>query len=294
MDTNINNTKNEWSESDIICTDKYLNFCINKNSKYQNSDSDLIQYFKHDFLFTDGIWREKNVKSCINNKIKIVVVGHSDYYVDDLIALKIQKETNCSYLFSVNNICSFDWCFPLPLGITNFTNETGLHPIYGNTDIMIEVKNEEINKLENPLIYCNINVYTNYKERESCFNSLVKLNQQNNNSLIYFEKHVGTLQHRKQFLKQLKNHKFIICPEGNGIDTHRLWETLYMGSIPIVKKTHALRGMEDLPILFVNEWNEITKELLVQTYNKFQNKEWNYNKLKIDYWLNILNDKCES
>ena len=46
---------------------------------------------------------------------------------------------------------------------------------------------------------------------------------------------VDTLEGRKEFLKDIRNHEFVLCPRGNGVDTHRLWETLYMGSIPIVK-----------------------------------------------------------
>ena len=34
----------------------------------------------------------------------------------------------------------------------------------------------------------------------------------------------------------LLNYMFVICPEGNGIDTHRMWEALYLRTIPIIKK----------------------------------------------------------
>lgn len=64
-----------------------------------------------------------------------------------------------------------------------------------------------------------------------------------------------------------------------------------MGIIPIVKfepNTHHL--FIDLPILFINNWNEITHDFLKYKYNEFMNKnDWNMNKLKIDYWLNLIN-----
>ena len=56
------------------------------------------------------------------------------------------------------------------------------------------------------------------------------------------------------YLDNIYNHRFVLCPEGNGIDTHRLWECLYMGTIPIVKANKNVRFYEDLPILMVNEW----------------------------------------
>ncbi len=41
----------------------------------------------------------------------------------------------------------------------------------------------------------------------------------------------------RQYIKLLSAHQFSACPRGNGIDTHRLWESLYLGVIPIVERT---------------------------------------------------------
>ena len=32
------------------------------------------------------------------------------------------------------------------------------------------------------------------------------------------------------------NYSFELCPEGNGMDTHRFYEALFLNTIPIVKK----------------------------------------------------------
>ena len=34
----------------------------------------------------------------------------------------------------------------------------------------------------------------------------------------------------------LKRYMYVTCPEGNGIDTHRFWEALYLETIPVIKK----------------------------------------------------------
>ncbi len=52
-------------------------------------------------------------------------------------------------------------------------------------------------------------------------------------------------------------YKFVACPRGNGTDTHRFWETLYRGSVPVVKKSqwsNSVRIM-GLPILELEEWD---------------------------------------
>jgi hypothetical protein len=46
---------------------------------------------------------------------------------------------------------------------------------------------------------------------------------------------------------------------------------------------------EDLPILLVDEWSDINETLLQKTLLKFKNKQFNYNKLKMDYWIELIN-----
>ena len=43
-------------------------------------------------------------------------------------------------------------------------------------------------------------------------------------------------------------HRFVACPEGNGIDTHRFWETLYRGSIPIITDSPFARNWQELEV----------------------------------------------
>lgn len=67
----------------------------------------------------------------------------------------------------------------------------------------------------------------------------------------------------EQYLREMQNHKFVLCPSGNGIESSRNWETLYMGRVPIFKKHPYLRAMfNDFPVLWVNEFDEIDEKLL--------------------------------
>lgn len=68
------------------------------------------------------------------------------------------------------------------------------------------------------------------------------------------------------FLKELKDHKFMICPQGHGLDCHRNWETLYMRRVPVMKDHPYFRKlMKGFPVLFVNDWSDITNKLLVDS-----------------------------
>lgn len=56
----------------------------------------------------------------------------------------------------------------------------------------------------------------------------------------------------------MKQHKYAICPEGNGIDTHRFWECLYMNTIPICLKNKVTKHYKQyFPIILLNNWEEL-------------------------------------
>lgn len=86
--------------------------------------------------------------------------------------------------------------------------------------------------------------------------------------------------------------KFTICPRGNGIDTFRLWDSLYLGAIPIVVKEAVFHQyLDDLPILFLDSYEDFAKlnrEFLVENYQNMLRKKYNYNKLLLSYWINEI------
>jgi hypothetical protein len=82
-------------------------------------------------------------------------------------------------------------------------------------------------------------------------------------------------------------YKFIACPRGNGTDTHRFWETLYRGSIPVVKESRWSNSIRDLglPILELREWDY--EEFLRKS--KDFNIEYSNPKLLPILWLDYWN-----
>jgi len=92
------------------------------------------------------------------------------------------------------------------------------------------------------------------------------------------------------YIERLYNHKFVFSPEGNGMDTIRTWEALYMGTIPIEKRNLNNRFYTDLPICFVDKWEDVTEEFLNSEYKRIKSIRWNMDKLKFSYWQDkILN-----
>jgi hypothetical protein len=76
-----------------------------------------------------------------------------------------------------------------------------------------------------------------------------------------------------------------------GYDTMRMWEALYLKTIPIVTDCVALRHFQDLPVIFSKDFTEINENYLNEKYEELKNKEWNHEKLFMPYWKNtILSD----
>jgi len=103
--------------------------------------------------------------------------------------------------------------------------------------------------------------------------------------LIFYEK--KEIPRMNSWLNQSK-YAFVVSPHGNGLDCHRTWEAFTLGCIVIVKTSGLDPLYHDLPVLIVQEWSDITNELLINTVENYKNKKFNYNKLKLDYWVNQI------
>lgn len=100
--------------------------------------------------------------------------------------------------------------------------------------------------------------------------------------LIDYEKHYL---YKYDSYKKQTDYVFIVSPHGNGLDCHRTWESILLGCIPIVKTSVIDILYDDLPVLIVNEWSDITQELLNNTLKLFSEKTFNYGKITLKYWL---------
>jgi hypothetical protein len=106
------------------------------------------------------------------------------------------------------------------------------------------------------------------------------------NSIYYEER---KLPREKSWIVQTE-YSFVVSPSGNGLDCHRTWEALCLGCIPIVKSSAINHLFEDLPVLIVNSWSDVTVTKLETVISEFKNKTFNYDKLNLSYWTKKIND----
>ncbi len=198
---------------------------------------------------------------------------------NDLLALCSQFPQNKFVIFTSHEDTPIDEHIKIPpnvLGIhaTNavYNNETihpfpyGLQRKMGKGDDRHRIMKEEVVKDERliptKLLYINCGLGTERNAKERAY-------------LPHFERYEWATcrfdkdskffpySRYRDFLDELREHKFIICPQGHGIDCHRNWETLYMRRVPVMKESPYFRRlMKGFPVLFVDDWSEVTEELL--------------------------------
>ena len=89
----------------------------------------------------------------------------------------------------------------------------------------------------------------------------------------------------------VKRYKFLLCLEGNGYENHRIWESLYLGIFPVLLKTRWSTTLEylDLPILFINNLEEVNESLLFDFATKHKGYSPNQSEtLWIPYWRDLI------
>lgn len=61
---------------------------------------------------------------------------------------------------------------------------------------------------------------------------------------------------RRDLWMSMSDSAFMLCPPGEGYDTHRVWETLAIGRIPIVQSGPINSVYDGLPVWKVGSWGE--------------------------------------
>lgn len=257
---------------DIITGEKIQNICdyyigtnndfnYNPNIRNQTSKRINIDNFNIEYIKTLTI----NNIFCYTHLItKFNIFFHNSDGSFKTEHKSILQISNVNKIFSQNiSIEPEERIIPLPIGIAN----SMWH--HGNLNIWKEIlkNNNFANKPK--LIYFNFNITTNSNKRQKCYDIITSKkipNLPNTNYLSY--------------LTILSSYKCANCPEGNGLDTHRFWECLYLKVIPICLKNNITKYYSKIfPIVLLDDWNELNVEKMDEI---FKHANWdNYDMLNL-------------
>ena len=265
----------------IISTDKYLRFATNQ--------IDFTYHFR-DFLYRKGKKRDTAIDRLIFHPRSLygknLVIGHSDWSLNKFqglpfFILGVRK------IFGTNIFPYKNFLNPLPIGITNDCKDSDVHPILGNEKHFISANDVAAPAKFDGSIYINFTPSTYPLERNQVL-EIVQMTPK-----VTFKKVEMTNEGRVEYLRDLRTHSLVPCPRGNGIDTHRLWETLYMGGTPVLKRNPITDELtKELPVIYINNWEELVDlKLMEEKWNQLRNKKWKYDSLRMDYWISKMKDQ---
>ena len=87
------------------------------------------------------------------------------------------------------------------------------------------------------------------------------------------------------YFSLLPHYKFVISPEGRGVDCHRTYEALMAGCIPIVEDSDHIREVyAGCPILYTKDYSELTAVMLEEKYKEMLDTEWDFSRLFLSYY----------
>lgn len=261
----LENIKTIKNPSIYICSSAILHFISN-----------MLPLIDFSFILVSGDCDETVPQEILNN---------NDF-------LKLVNDPRLIHWFCQNMTLDHSKITRMPIGLDYHT--LTVRPLWGplmsceqQEKMLLMIKDKSL-----PFWNRNIKCYANFH-----FTMNTKLGYDRkdavskiNNDLIYYEEKPVS---RLITWNKQKDYSFVICPHGGGLDCHRNWEALCLGCIPIVKTSSIDNLYKDLPVLIVNDWEVITNKLLNDTIatfkTKFENNEFNNEKLTLYYWRNLIN-----
>jgi hypothetical protein len=163
---------------------------------------------------------------------------------------------------------------PLPIGL----ERRRWYPEQNKQGTIIEYSNMNTKQEHN--VYMNFNVNTNSAR-------IAWKNHFENKEYVYTEM-LGNGSSFKNYIDKVKKSKFTLSPEGNGIDCHRNWECLEVGSIPIMTRNNFTKTVySDMPVLLIDNVADVNEQML-QDYLNNEHASKSLDKLDGEYWKNLI------
>ncbi len=255
---------------------RYSNFIFDETNI--SFDPNLVKNGDIIFVSTEPVGNlEKffnEIHPRINNKY-ILITHNGDPDTPGAFKKYLDNEQILVWFAQNVDIYEHPKLIPIPIGLEN------RHWQRNYVEIINELNFLKIQEQKKFLLSGNISISTNPIIRKPVYDFF------KDKSYCYIQ---ATKKSTYEYLVDVAKSKFIISPHGNGLDCHRTWEALCLGTFPIVKTSTLDVLYKDLPVLIVNDWHEVTEELLETKYKEMVNREYKTEKLYIKYWIDLILD----
>tara|TARA_X000000368_G_C22961272_1_gene681105 strand:- start:180 stop:1160 length:981 start_codon:yes stop_codon:yes gene_type:complete len=169
--------------------------------------------------------------------------GASDYSIDDKY-MKYIKNVKIIKWVGQNITLEHEKVIKIPIGLSTNVGE--------NVELLNKLKRRRIK----------------YDDKECKFliTHMEETSEKRENLHAYFEKKdwvtIAPKCDFETYMDHINKHRFVCCPRGNGIDTYRFWECIYMGCVPIVESSPLDDLYSKVNCIIVESFFDLKKEQL--------------------------------
>lgn len=243
----------------------YDNKITTKTDELKNGDIIFVKIDYIDYFFS---WIYPKIK------IKFILITHNGDYSTNIKHKKYLNQNKILAWFGQNPGFKHEKHIALPIGIENTFYFPDKIKFLRNVRQLIPWKDRKY------LLYLNYDPSTNSKKR----NDLANMFKSFENVLIITQK-----VNYSTYMTHIGNSKYVLCPRGNGLDTHRVYETILMESIPVIE--HSI--LDDFYLnkstsLIVNKYSDLNIEMLNNYQKYIKNINFSKDILYMEYWLNQI------
>lgn len=254
--------------SDLLFTNRIPEIVqdINLVNHLKNGDKIFISVLQHEL--TINLFELVNILHRNNIKVYFYLMYEPIVPVN-IVKLLLPVSLG---IFNNNNVYNHPLIHCMPIGIRDCEKVVANHKGFSH-DYLYNEGLKVVNKQHLALLCFS---YTHH-ERHDCYNNLKGLSFVKNLNDGLYEKqpsiHCGKV---PVWINYEYTHKsyYTLSPRGCGEDCHRFYEAIYLDSIPIVKRTNTVfdKLYNVFPCLIVNDWSEVTEELLLKNKDIYMDK----------------------
>ena len=229
-------------------------------------------------LFIDRVWKH------LNHPV-VVVVHHTDKEINERYIEWID-DTKLLHLFAVNVMFCHPKVTALPKGVKDDS-------LGGDLSVLSHLSfypDKFFTEREDHIaIHFQVSEYVDHR---------IKVVQDLQRSTSDQKENIGV--YLSNYLPEcivysdLQNYKYCACPRSQSPDTYLLWESLYLGLIPIVDEIPNTSLFSSLPIYRVSDWKKVDKNYLTSIADDIKTsfpERWDWDCLRISWWKKKIEEK---
>lgn len=224
-------------------------------------------------LFVPGHMLDKLLRENFDDiRASVLICGNSDenFVVDPILPDSIELWLCQNYAVE-DGIAEI-----LPIGLENIR--------LGKSGFKRLMKNSSVTKRNNKILVPPMRITNPIRQK------IVDIAVRNEEIFHVYERYLDT----KKYFRLVESYKYVLVLEGNGFDTHRLWECCYLGCTPVLLESPWSRKlMRELPIqaIVLSDLNSIDtinlEKLSMQENSELLPRSLEF--LWMPYWENKVN-----